>query len=88
MKTIQDTNCNYANKRQQNFSSSVLPTNTRQNLITSNDSVHRNSTTAIDSDANTYSSLMNQNDSQQKTIFHTTNGSRVLWYKKNSQSDV
>ncbi|CAF0801845.1 unnamed protein product [Rotaria sp. Silwood1] len=74
MKTLRDTNNNYSNTigntTQQNFSSSILSTNTRQNSMLSNTSLHSNST-ITDSDANTYPSLLTQNHLQQQTICRT-----------------
>ncbi|CAF2312703.1 unnamed protein product [Rotaria sp. Silwood2] len=71
MKTLRDTNNNYSstigNTTEQNFPSSILPTNTRQNTIQSNTSLHPNSTIA-ESDISTYPSLLAQNHIQQQTV--------------------
>jgi hypothetical protein len=65
MKTLRDTNNNNSN--------TTSSTSTRQNLITSNGSVHHNPTIA-DLDANNYSSLVTQNRLQQQIINRNNNG--------------
>jgi hypothetical protein len=73
MKTLRDTNNNNSNTTQQHFSSNSSSTTTRHHFITSNGSVHPNSTIS-DSDASSYPSLLTQNRLQQQTIWRTNNG--------------
>lgn len=76
MKTLRDTKNNNSNITQQHFSSSILSTNTRQNVMPSNGLLHHNST-IVDSDAGTYSSLLTQNRFQQQTINRLNHGINI-----------
>jgi hypothetical protein len=74
MKTLRDTNNNNSNPTQQHFSSNTSTTTTRHNFITSNESVHQNST-ITDSESTSYPSLLNQNHRlQSQTIWRANNG--------------
>ncbi|CAF3784188.1 unnamed protein product [Rotaria socialis] len=83
MKTLHDTNNNYghtaSNTTQKQFSTSNLLTNTRQNSNLMNGSLRLNSA-AIDSNPNTYPSLLTQNHHQQQTISRTNNDTRKRVY--------
>ncbi|CAF2095234.1 unnamed protein product [Rotaria magnacalcarata] len=83
MKTLHDTNNNYShtasNTTQKQFPTSNLLTNTRQNSNLMNGSLRLNSA-AIDSNPNTYPSLLTQNHHQQQTISRTNNDTRKRVY--------
>jgi hypothetical protein len=72
MKTLRDTNNNNSNTTS-NTTQQQFSTTTRHHFITSNGSIHQNST-IVDPDTASYPSLLTQNRLQQQTSWRNNNG--------------